>query len=116
MQMRRYYVYIMTNFSRRSLYVGVTNDLVMRVAEHKAHVNDGFTAKYDCKMLLYFEELPSAEQAIAREKQLKNWRREWKENLIMQLNPDFMDLSERIGVTLDIVEGIRDQYSITGRR
>ena len=114
--MKQYYVYIMTNFSKRSLYIGVTNNLVMRVAEHKAHVNKGFTAKYDYKLLVYYEEFPSAEQAIAREKQLKNWHREWKENLIKQLNPDFDDLSETIGVTQDIVEGIRVQYSITGRR
>ena len=114
--MKQYYVYIMTNFSRRSLYIGMTNDLVLRVAEHKAHVNKGFTAKYDCKLLVYYEEFPSAEQAIAREKQLKNWHREWKINLIRQHNPDFKDLSEVIGVTQDLVGGIRNQYAVTGRR
>ena len=114
--MKQYYVYIMTNFSRRSLYIGMTNDLVLRVAEHKAHVNKGFTAKYDCKLLVYYEEFPSAEQAIAREKQLKNWHREWKINLIRQHNPDFKDLSEVIGVTQDLVAGIRNQYAVTGRR
>ena len=50
--MNQYYVYIMTNYSKRSLYIGMTNDIVLRVAEHKAHVNTGFTAKYDCKILL----------------------------------------------------------------
>ena len=114
--MKRYYVYIMANFSKRSLYIGMTNDLVLRVAEHKAHVNKGFTARYDCKLLVYYEEFPSAEQAIAREKQLKNWHREWKENLVKQHNPDFKDLSEVIGVTQDLVDGIRNQYAITGRR
>ena len=114
--MKQYYVYIMANFSRRSLYIGMTNDLVLRVAEHKAHVNQGFTAKYDCKLLVYYEEFPSPEQAIAREKQLKNWHREWKVNLIKQHNPDFKDLSEIIGVTQDLVNGIRDQYAATGRR
>ena len=62
------------------------------------------------------EEFSSAEKAIAREKQLKNWHREWKENLIKQLNPNFEDLSRTIGVTQEIVDGIRVQYSITGRR
>lgn len=94
----------------------MTNDLVMRVAEHKAHVNKGFTAKYDCKILVYYEELPTAEQAIAREKQLKNWHRDWKLNLIKELNPDLADLSETVGVTQEIVDGIRDQYAIIGRR
>ena len=114
--MNQYYVYIMTNYSRRSLYIGMTNDLVMRVAEHKAHVNSGFTAKYDCKVLLYYEEFPSAGQAIAREKQLKNWHREWKINLIKEQNPDLADLSETIGVTVDIVEGIRYEYTTRGCR
>ena len=114
--MNQYYVYIMTNYSRRSLYIGMTNDLVMRVAEHKAYVNGGFTAKYDCKVLLYYEEFPSAGQAIAREKQLKNWHREWKINLIKEQNPDLADLSETIGVTVDIVEGIRYEYTTRGCR
>ena len=114
--MNQYYVYIMTNYSKRSLYIGMTNDIVLRVAEHKAHVNTGFTAKYDCKILLYYEEFPSADQAIAREKQLKNWHREWKVNLIKQLNPDFKDLSEAIGLTQEIVDGIHYQYTNTGKR
>ena len=106
----------MTNYTKRSLYIGMTNDLAMRVAEHKAHINKGFTDMYDCKVLVYYKEFPSADQAIAREKQLKNWHREWKDNLIRQQNPDYTDLSETIGVTQDLVDGIRDQYSITGSR
>ena len=106
----------MTNYTKRSLYIGMTNDLAMRVAEHKAHINKGFTDMYDCKVLVYYEEFPSADQAIAREKQLKNWHREWKDNLIRQQNPDYTDLSEAIGVTQDLVDGTRDQYSISGSR
>ena len=106
----------MTNYTKRSLYIGMTNDLAMRVAEHKAHINKGFTDMYDCKVLVYYEEFPSTDQAIAREKQLKNWHREWKDNLIRQQNPDYTDLSETIGVTQDLVDGIRDQYSISGSR
>ena len=83
----------MTNYTKRSLYIGMTNDLAMRVAEHKAHINKGFTDIYDCKVLVYYEEFPSADQAIAREKQLKNWHREWKINLIKEKNPEFRDLS-----------------------
>ncbi len=106
----------MSNFSKHSLYIGMTNNLVMRVAEHKAHVNKGFTAKYDCKNLVYYEDFPSADQAIAREKQLKNWHRKWKDNLIKEFNPNFEDLSELVGVTQDVVDGILLEYSITGRR
>ena len=106
----------MTNYTKRSLYIGMTNDLAMRVAEHKAHINKGFTDMYDCKVLVYYEEFPSVDQAIACEKLLKNWHREWKDNLIRQQNPDYTDLSEAIGVTQDLVDGIRNQYSISGSR
>ena len=61
---KQYYVYIMTKYTKRSLYIGMTNDLAMRVAEHKAHINKGFTDMYDCKVLVYYEEFPSADQAI----------------------------------------------------
>ena len=68
----------MTNQHNNLLYTGVTNNLVRRIAEHKAKVNKGFTYKYNCDKLVYFESLSSITDAIRREKQLKNWKREWK--------------------------------------
>jgi putative endonuclease len=75
------------------LYIGVTNNLERRVLEHKNGLVEGFTKKYHCKKLLYFEEYGDIQEAIRREKQLKNWRREWKINLIRTSNPHFRDLS-----------------------
>lgn len=105
-----YYVYFMSNKSNSVLYVGITNDLVRRVAEHKAKVNDGFTSKYNANKLVYFELISNVEYAIAREKQIKNWRRKWKDNLINSINPTWEDLSESIGVTDEIVEGVKEEY------
>jgi len=72
------YIYFITNQHNNLLYTGVTNNLVRRIAEHKAKVNKGFTYKYNCDKLVYFESLSSITDAIRREKQLKNWKREWK--------------------------------------
>jgi putative endonuclease len=88
-----YAVYIMTNYSETSLYIGVTSNLPKRVWEHKNKVVEGFTEKYNVDKLVYFETTDSIESAIKREKQLKNWHREWKINLIKEMNPDFRDLS-----------------------
>ena len=90
--MRQYYVYIMTN-ATRTLYIGVTNDLVRRVYEHKQKLADGFTKKYHITMLMYYEETTDVEAAIAREKQLKGWRRSRKIELIEGFNPQWKDLS-----------------------
>ena len=90
---KTYAVYIMTNYSETSLYVGVTSNLPKRVWEHKNKVVEGFTEKYNVDKLVYFETTDSIESAIKREKQLKNWHREWKINLIKENNPDFRDLS-----------------------
>jgi putative endonuclease len=90
--MRQYYVYIMTN-ATRTLYIGVTNDLVRRVYEHKQKLADGFTKKYNITMLMYYEETTDVESAIAREKQLKGWRRSRKIELIEGFNPQWKDLS-----------------------
>ena len=76
------------------LYIGVTSNLYMRIVEHKSGKGSIFTEKYSIKDLLYFEEFTSIEQAIAREKQLKNWHKEWKWNLIKQVNPELKDLFE----------------------
>ena len=76
-----------------TLYVGVTGDLDKRVCEHKIDLIDGFTKKYQCHKLVYFEEYGDVDQAIEREKQLKNWHRKWKINLIKSINPDMKDLT-----------------------
>ncbi len=86
-------VYIMTNYSETTLYIGVTSNLEKRVWEHKNKVVKGFTNKYNVNKLVYFELTDSIEFAIKREKQLKRWHREWKLNLIKENNPDFKDLS-----------------------
>ena len=86
------YVYIMTNKSNRVLYIGVTTDLVRRVAEHKSESGSRFTIKYNCSKLVYYEVYDEIEDAINRETQLKGWRREWKIELVERLNPTWRDL------------------------
>ncbi len=94
--MREYhfYVYILTNASRRSLYIGLTSALKRRVFEHKNHLLPGFTDDYNITRLVYFERFTVIANAIAREKQLKRWRREKKIWLIERENPTWRDLSE----------------------
>ncbi|MBI2444267.1 MAG: GIY-YIG nuclease family protein [Candidatus Magasanikbacteria bacterium] len=77
-----------------SLYIGITNDLARRVSEHKQGLIEGFTKKYSCHRLVYYEHHTDVNEAIAREKQLKRWRREKKERLIKAVNPGWRDLSE----------------------
>lgn len=91
--MKRSYIYILTNKSKTTLYIGVTNNLQRRVLEHKTSLVDGFTKKYNLNELMYFEEFSQIERAIAREKQLKKWHKEWKWNLIKETNPSLVDLS-----------------------
>ena len=91
-------VYIMTNYLNSTFYIGVTNNLVRRVLEHKEKANDGFTSKYNLNKLVYYEVTESIMVAIEREKQLKNWRRDWKIDLIKSVNPGFKDLSSEIGI------------------
>ena len=98
MQRREYYVYIMANIAR-TLYVGVTSDLYQRVAEHKAGQSSGFTSRYRLDRLVYAESTSDVEDAIAREKQLKGWRRSRKVELIESVNPGWEDLSVDWGVT-----------------
>ncbi len=88
----QYYVYILTNKKQGTLYIGVTNDLVRRIWEHKNHVVEGFTEKYKLGRLVYYEETDNVESAIQREKQLKNWHRPWKITLIEKNNPEWNDL------------------------
>ena len=90
--MNSMYVYITTNSKQKPLYIGVTNDLIRRIYEHKNELVKGFTQKYNCTNLVYYEVFEDAHNAISREKQLKNWHRDWKLNLIKEKNPDFRDL------------------------
>ena len=90
---RLYYVYIMTNGSR-NLYVGVTNDLVRRVYQHKQKLVDGFTKRYNLTWLAYHEQTSNIESAITREKEIKAWRRSKKNQLIESFNPRWRDLSQ----------------------
>lgn len=83
---------MLSNTSRTMLYIGVTTDLSKRILEHKNGVGSQFTQKYNLKELVYFEEFTDVNQAIAREKQLKNWHKDWKWNLIKENNPDFKEL------------------------
>lgn len=87
-----YYVYIITNKNHTVLYTGFTNDLERRVFEHKTGVYKGFSSKYNCHKLLYFEEFPIMDEALHRERQIKKYKRSWKENLINSMNPEWRDL------------------------
>jgi putative endonuclease len=104
------YIYFMANKHNSVLYVGVTNDLRRRVAEHIAKINKGFTYKYNCDKLVYFEIIISITNAIKREKQLKNWKREWKDELINETNPNWNDLSEEIGVDDELIKSVKESY------
>ena len=88
-----YYVYILTNKFNDVFYVGVTNSIVKSSFEHRVGLLEGFTKKYRIKKLIYVEEYNNIREAIAREKQLKNWHRNWKISLIKKVNPEFIDLS-----------------------
>ena len=90
--MRISYIYILTNKRNGTLYIGVTADLLRRVYEHKAKIVKGFTSQYNVNRLVHFEEFAHIEEAIQREKRLKEWTREWKINLIEQNNPSWRDL------------------------
>jgi len=90
------YIYITSNYRRTTFYIGVTDDLRRRMEEHKSGKGSEFTTKYKCEYLVYFECFEKIIDAIAREKQLKNWHREWKLNLIRNVNPDLRDLTDEL--------------------
>ena len=92
--MKKSYVYFLTNRSKSTIYVGVTINLVRRIHQHKLKIYKGFTAKYNCDRLVYFEEYNTISEAIAREKILKSGNRKRKEFLINNFNPEWNDLSE----------------------
>ncbi len=91
--MYNYYVYILTNRKDGTLYIGVTNNLIKRMFEHKNKLSVGFTKKYNIDILVYYEHTSNIESAIGREKAMKKWNREWKVNLIEESNPNWNDLS-----------------------
>lgn len=94
--MKTYYVYLMSSQKHGTLYVGVTNDLIRRVWEHKHDVVEGFTKKYQVHWLVWFEETTDVTTAIQREKQIKKWRRQWKIDLIEKENPNWDDLYDQL--------------------
>jgi putative endonuclease len=95
---RCFYVYILANRRRGVLYVGVSNNLIRRVGEHKSKLVPGFTKTYGVVLLVYYEEYSSILEARAREAVLKRWRRAWKFALIEKLNPDWRDLAEELAL------------------
>ena len=103
-------VYILTNKSNTVLYTGVTRNLQRRIAEHRLHLNQGFTKKYNTDKLVYYEIFDRLDDAIHREKQLKRWHRDWKEKLINDFNPEWKDLTEDIGVDEDFIQAVKEAY------
>lgn len=95
MKLRNYYVYILAN-ERPTLYIGVTNDLLKRVSEHRLQLAEGFSKEYGLTKLVYYEIFDNVEPAITREKRLKKWNRQWKIDLIQESNPMMKDLYESI--------------------
>ena len=91
--MRKGFVYIMSNKNRTTFYIGVTNAIKRRVLEHKTGKGSAFTKKYNLVDLVYFEKIEGLQECIQREKQLKNWHRDWKINLIKEDNPEMVDLA-----------------------
>ncbi len=91
-----YFVYLMASGKNGTLYVGVTNDLIRRVYEHKNNLVEGFTSRYEVHQLVWFESTPSVEAAIRKEKQIKNWTRDWKIALIEENNPAWEDLYDAL--------------------
>ena len=89
-----YFVYLMGSANGRAVYAGMTNDLIRRVREHKSGEIPGFTKRYRCHMLLYYEEYPNVRDAIAREKEIKGWLRVKKERLVASINPERQDLAK----------------------
>jgi putative endonuclease len=93
--MKEYHVYIITNWNNKVMYIGVTNNLERRLYEHKNHLLEGFTKKYKINRLVHFETFGDIELAIQREKELKGWLRDKKNELVYSNNPNWTDLSER---------------------
>lgn len=93
---REYFVYMLTNYHKTVLYIGVTNNLVARIFQHKDRKIAGFTKRYNVSRLVYYELYDDISYAIAREKQLKKWSRIKKNNLVSSFNPSWRDLYDEI--------------------
>ncbi len=93
MEDKKYYVYLLTNWNNKVMYIGVTSNLTKRIYEHKNKLVKGFTEKYKINKLVYFEETTDVMTALQREKEIKKWRREKKNQLVNQVNPRWKDLS-----------------------
>jgi putative endonuclease len=95
--MKYYYVYILASKKKGVLYIGVTNNLLKRVHQHKNNIAEGFSRNYNVHKLVYFEQTTDIKSALMREKQLKKWKRNWKIELIEQNNPEWKDLYFELG-------------------
>ena len=91
-----YCIYILTNRTNKVMYVGMTNDLQRRIREHKGRMIEGFTKKYNVDKLVYFEESSDVLSTIAREKEIKKWRREKKNQLVATINPEWKELASSL--------------------
>ena len=94
MKEHNYYIYIMTNWNNKVMYIGMTNNLERRLYEHKNKLVEDFTKKYNVQKLVYLEHTNDVDAAIRREKEIKKWRREKKNNLVMKSNPKWKDISD----------------------
>ena len=94
--MKNYYPYILASEKNGTLYIGITSNLIKRIQEHKTEIIKGFTQKYNVKKLVYYEKTEDVNSAIAREKALKKWKRDWKIQLIEKENPNWEDLYFKI--------------------
>ncbi len=93
---KQYYLYILASKRNGTLYIGITNDIIRRVGEHKLKLIDGFTKKYNVALLVYYEDFNDVNEAILREKRLKKWNRDWKIRLIESINPNWDDLTDKL--------------------
>ena len=96
MKNHNYYIYIISNWNNKVIYIGITNDLERRIYEHKNRIFEGFSKKYNLNKLVYYEYTNDVNAAIRREKEIKKWRREKKNKLIESINPEWKDLAEEI--------------------
>ncbi|MEO5927085.1 MAG: GIY-YIG nuclease family protein [Patescibacteria group bacterium] len=92
--MKIFSVYILSSYPRGPLYIGVTSNLEKRIYEHRLGIKCAFSKKYSLHRLVYYEQTTDVQVALAREKQLKRWRREWKNNLVEKMNPAWADLTD----------------------
>ena len=93
---KHYYVYILCNKRKGTLYTGITSNLIKRIWQHKNEAVEGFTKQYGLKCLVHFEQYQDVKEALLREKRIKKWNRQWKINLIEQNNPNWDDLYQKL--------------------